>query len=373
MSSITANATAAAVDAERAWDAVHARDAQWDRRFVYAVRTTGIYCRPSCASRRPRREHVTFFPTADDAERAGFRACRRCRPRETHATRGDASVAQAIAYLDAHRGERVTLRVLARAVGLSPYHLQRAFTRVVGISPHAYVQSQRVRAFRQAARTGATVTNAAFDAGYESPSALYAQAAASLGMTPSTYRRGGAGATIIYRIDRVALGHCLVAATERGVAMVALDDTVEALEHALRAEFPAARLVRAASATPRARTHVERWARAVHAAMDASAHDHALRRVPVDVPGTAFQRRVWEALRAVPRGTTVSYRALAEAIGAPRAARAVARACATNPAAVVIPCHRVVRGDGRAGGYRWGVARKERLLANEGARSEPVS
>lgn len=339
--------------AEAAWAAVLARDGAADGAFVYAVATTGVYCRPSCPSRRPRRENVTFFADAAAAERAGFRACARCGPSGA-ADRAGAAVRRAVVYLERHLDERVTLAALARRVGLSPFHLQRTFTRLVGLSPRAFQDARRLERFKVEVRAGAAVAEAGYAAGYGSSRGLHESARAGLGMTPSAYRRGGEGELIRFATAPAPLGRLLVARTARGACAVALGDADAALEAQLRAEFPRATLVR--DPEP-----VAAWL----AALARELAGGAPARVPLDLRGTAFQLRVWRALRAIPRGETRSYAEVAEAVGAPRAARAVARACATNRVAVLVPCHRVVRGGGEAGGYRWGAPRKRALLDAE--------
>jgi AraC family transcriptional regulator of adaptative response/methylated-DNA-[protein]-cysteine methyltransferase len=331
------------------WTAIVTRDAAADARFVFATRTTGIYCRPSCGCRRPKRENVELFGTPREAEANGYRACRRCRPHASDGTPTDRTVAAARAFLDAHPAERVPLARLARAVGASPWHLQRSFSRVVGVSPKEYHDGLRRAGLKAELQKGETVSRAAVAAGYGSPAPVYARAAEALGMTPGRYRRGGSGLTIRYGFADTPLGVLLVAATERGVAAVYLGDTRRPLETALTKEFPAATRVRDDDA-------VRGYAQSVMSTPSS---------VPLDVVGTAFQRRVWDELRKIPAGSTRTYSQVAEAIGLPRAVRAVASACARNPASVVVPCHRVVRRDGAMGGYRWGVERKKKLLAEE--------
>ena len=350
------------------WAAVVARDAAHDGRFVYAVRTTGVYCRPSCPSRRALRANVSFHPTPDAAEAAGYRACRRCHPRAT-VTAAGAAVERARAYLDARPTEAVPLDRLAREAGLSPHHLQRTFTRLVGVSPKRYAAALRAERLKAELRAGATVSRATFEAGYGASSRAYSAADAHLGMAPAAYRRGGRGEQLRYATAASALGRVLVAATARGVCAVTLGDDDAQLEAALAAEYPHA-----------TRERVELAGAAAPDAVDA--HDDALRgwvaavvahlageerrlAVPTDVGGTPFQQRVWQALQEIPYGETRSYTQLAAAVGAPRAVRAVAGACARNRVALVIPCHRVVREGGALGGYRWGVDRKQRLLAQE--------
>jgi AraC family transcriptional regulator, regulatory protein of adaptative response / methylated-DNA-[protein]-cysteine methyltransferase len=353
----TATSTTDRPGAAEAWAAVVGRDRRFDGRFVYAVHSTGVYCRPSCPSRRPLMANVAFFDDAAAAERAGFRACKRCRPRASSAPNGAAAaVRKAAAFIDAHAGERITLAALASETGLSPFHLQRVFRRELGVTPREYQQARRLDRLRVQLRRGETVSRATYDAGFGSPSRVYEQAA-RLGMTPAVYRRGGVGLQIRFAIVPSPLGQLLVATTAKGVCTVSLGGTDAQLERRLRAEFPRAVVDRddegsLAKVAGRVVAHIRG---------DGPAHD-----LPLDVRGTAFQQQVWRALLAIPYGETRSYADVAAAIGQPTATRAVARACATNPVAVVIPCHRVVRSDGGLGGYAGGVERKERLLVVEG-------
>jgi AraC family transcriptional regulator of adaptative response/methylated-DNA-[protein]-cysteine methyltransferase len=339
-------------DADR-WTAVLERDPAADGRFVYAVASTRIYCRPSCPSRRPNRRQVSFFPTPDAAEAKGYRACRRCHPRdqETEAVR---RVREAQRYLDGHLDERVTLDRLGQAVGLSPYHLQRTFKRLTGMSPRSYAGARRMERMKLGLKHGDTVSRATYDAGYSSPSRAYDESSRHLGMTPGSYQRGGLGVHIRFTTVDTALGTVLIAATDRGLCSVTLGASAAALEAGLRREYPAAEL-------GRADTELRAWAGSVVARLAGDEAEH----LPLDVSGTPFQWQVWEALQRIPRGATRSYAEVARDIGRPSAARAVARACASNKLAVVIPCHRVVREDGDEGGYRWGVARKRELLKAE--------
>jgi AraC family transcriptional regulator of adaptative response/methylated-DNA-[protein]-cysteine methyltransferase len=337
------------------WQAVATRDRSRDGEFVFGVRTTVIYCRPSCPARRPRPEHVRFFSSAESAERAGFRPCRRCQPRAAVAPR-DALVASALAWLDAHAEERVTLSTLAAALEVSPGHLQRMFTAVVGVSPRQYAAARRLEATKTRLRQGATVTSALHEAGYGSSSRFYADARSALGMTPTAYKSGGAGLTISYAMGQSPLGRVLVAATARGVCAVSLGADDTALLAALAHEYPRAAIQQDEQA-------VAPW---LHAILAHLRHRSPLPALPLDVQGSPFQRRVWQALQAIPVGQTRSYAEIANAIGNPKAVRAVARACAANPVSLVIPCHRVLRADGALGGYRWGTDRKRALLATEG-------
>jgi AraC family transcriptional regulator of adaptative response/methylated-DNA-[protein]-cysteine methyltransferase len=366
---MTTTALAAGTTVDRAteliparWRAVLERDRRYDGVFVYAVRSTGVYCRPSCPSRRPRRERVIFFSAPDAAERAGFRPCRRCRPENAAAADPRAALVRvACALIDAHPEIPVRPSTLGARLGTSPHRLLRAFRAFLGISPRQYRDARRLERFKAALRHGrrGRVTPALYEAGYGSPSRLYERAHAQLGMTPATYGRGGRGMEIAYTVVPCPLGRLLVAATPRGICRIALGRRAGALARDLRAEFPAA-------AIRRDRGALAAWVAAILRYLDGRGRELDL---PLDVRATAFQRRVWEALRKIPYGSTRSYSAVARALGQPRATRAVARACAANPAALVIPCHRVVRADGGLGGYRWGIARKRALLAAERARA----
>jgi AraC family transcriptional regulator, regulatory protein of adaptative response / methylated-DNA-[protein]-cysteine methyltransferase len=355
------------------WQAVEARDARADGTFVYAVESTGIYCRPSCPSRRPRRSHVAYFPAPADAERAGFRACRRCRPTEPPAADPRAErVRRACALIADHDGERLTLEALAASVGGNPQHLQRTFVEILGISPREYADACRLARLKGALRSEGRVTDAVYEAGFGSSSRVYERAAGALGMTPGAYRRGGEGMAVRYATAPCSLGRVLVAATERGVSAVKLGASDAALVADLKREFPAASVAPADSA-------LGQWLGAIVDYLEAggppsrpnspaaSARQAGGRTLdlPLDVRATAFQWKVWRALRRIPPGHTASYAEIAKRIGQPSAARAVARACATNPVCLVIPCHRVVATGGGLGGYRWGVARKKALLEAE--------
>lgn len=338
------------------WQAVLTRDEELDGVFVYAVRSTGVYCRPSCPSRRPGREQVAFFARPEAAEEAGFRACKRCRPRELSSREEQVALVQQLcAYIEEHLERQLTLAELGEQAHLSPYHLQRVFKGVMGITPRQYAGACRMGQFKARLKEGETVTTALFDAGYSSSSRLYERVPDQLGMTPVTYRKGGAGMHIRYTIVKSPLGRLLVAATEKGICSVCLGDEDESLETALRSEYNAATIQRDDAELSEEVGALLRHLRGQQPDLD----------LPLDVQATAFQWRVWQELRAIPYGSTRSYSEIAQAIGQPQARRAVARACATNPAALVIPCHRVVRGDGAPGGYRWGIERKRRLLAQE--------
>lgn len=339
------------------WQALAARDARFDGVFFYGVRSTGVYCKPSCPSRRPRREVVAFFPACGGAESAGFRACLRCRPRA--AAMPDARVEMILSVcraIEARAGDAPALDELGRLAGVSPHHLQRTFKSVTGITPRQYAAAHRLKLFKSRIKEGGDVTAAMYDAGYGSSSRLYEKAARQLGMTPATYRRGGKDMNINYTIVGSRLGRLLVAATERGICSVQFGERDEELADALRAEYPAAAAVR------RDEAGLGAWVGGLLNHLDGSQPGLDL---PLDVRATAFQLQVWEELRRIPYGETRSYGEVAESIGRPTATRAVARACATNPVALVTPCHRVVRESGEPGGYRWGLERKRELLARE--------
>ncbi|HWJ41190.1 MAG TPA: bifunctional DNA-binding transcriptional regulator/O6-methylguanine-DNA methyltransferase Ada [Candidatus Limnocylindrales bacterium] len=348
-----------------AWESVLQRDASADDRFLYAVTTTGIYCRPSCPSRRPKRDNVAFFSSAAAAEEAGFRACQRCRP--NRAKTPNRAIERAREYIDTHIAdlgeERITLELLGEQSGLSPYHLQRKFKEIVGLTPAQYVRARKSELLKGELKRGETVSRATFGAGYGSSSRVYGDSDKRLGMTPATYRRGGAGAHIEYVTARTSLGILLVGATDRGVCAVTLGNDVKSLEGALELEYPAA-----------TRTHVSHpssslraWVADIIEVVDS---DRVRLDIPFDIQASAFQWKVWRELQKIPFGETRSYGEIANAIGAPKAVRAVASACANNRAAVIIPCHRVVRQNGELGGYRWGLERKQRLIEKERAMSE---
>lgn len=329
-----------------------ARDARQDGRFVFAVRTTGIYCRPSCPSRRPRRDSVEFFGSTQEAEGAGYRACLRCKPTQISE---QAQYVQRIRQMLDAAEETITLAQLSKAVGLSPFHLQRLFKRATGLSPREYQAARRVQKVKTELRKGEDVTTALYDAGYSSSSRLYENAHQQFGMTPGAYRRGGAGMTIVFTIAASSLGQMLVAATARGLCAVRFGETAAELEEGLKKEFSAAELRRD---DHRLRPYLQPLLanlRGENTTVD----------LPLDLRATAFQKKVWASLRKIPSGQTRTYSEIAREIGAPSAVRAVARACATNPVAVAIPCHRVIRSDGNLAGFRWGLDRKQKLLKKE--------
>jgi AraC family transcriptional regulator of adaptative response/methylated-DNA-[protein]-cysteine methyltransferase len=344
------------VTEDAAWDAVLRRDRDFDGRVFFAVTSTGIYCRPSCPARRPRRERVRFFGAPGDAEAAGFRACKRCEP----VARSISLSERVRAILEQHVEEGITLAELSDLAGASAHHLQRIFKRDLGVSPKDYLAARRTERLKQRLREGHDVTTATYDAGYGSSSRLYSQSNDRLGMTPATYRRGGLGMEIRFTIIDTSLGKLLVGVTERGVCAVALGESQKALAASLREEYPQASI---------ARSEQPALAQAVASIVDQIEGGAPAIELPVDVQATAFQLRVWDALRKIPYGETRTYREIAATIGRPKAVRAVANACANNRVALVIPCHRVIREDGELGGYRWGIGRKEALLALEKKRT----
>lgn len=337
------------------WNAVRRRDRAADGTFVYSVRTTGVYCRPSCAARLPRRENVAFHETCAAAERAGFRPCKRCRPSEpARADRQAAAVAAACRLIE-EAEEVPSLDTLAQAADMSRFHFHRVFKAVTGVTPKAYAETHRGNRVRAELAARDTVTQAIYGAGFNSGSRFYAASSGLLGMTPTEFRAGGSGNVIRFAVGECSLGAILVAATDKGVCAIEFDDDPERLVRNLQDRFPNARLVGGDEA-------FEQLVAKVVGFVDAPARGLDL---PLDIRGTAFQRRVWDAIRDIPAGSTASYAEIARRIGTPKAVRSVAQACASNAIAVAIPCHRVVRTDGSVSGYRWGVARKRALLARE--------
>lgn len=345
---------------ESYWQAVLERDQSRDGTFFYGVRSTGIYCRPSCPSRRPGRDQVVFFQQPAQAEQAGFRPCRRCRPLEAANYQAEL-VQQACRYIEDNitRPEGPpTLAELGQQVGLSPFHLQRLFKRVTGVSPRQYAEAYRLGQLKTRLKDQESVTGALYSAGYGSSSRLYERASESMGMTPASYRRGGPGTAIHYTVVDCSLGRLLVAATGKGVCAVRLGDDDAKLRAELAHEYPAAELYQDESSA------LNEWVEEILSYLTGQQPRLDL---PLDIQATAFQRQVWEALRTIPYGSTRSYGEVAAALGQPKAVRAVAHACAVNPVALVIPCHRVVRQDGNLAGYRWGLDRKRALLDKERA------
>lgn len=340
-------------DDER-WQAVVSKDDRFDGAFYTCVHTTGIYCRPTCPTPPPKRTNVSFAPTIAAAEAQGFRPCKRCQPEKPLAPHKELA-ARVSRHIEDHLDGDLSLTAIGKALGVSPAHLQRSFKRVMGVSPREYTAALRQQHFKAELQNGENVVSATYAAGYGSASRPYTDDA--LGMTPAQYKRGGAGMQIAHAVVPCALGNLLVAATERGVCVVRLGDDPVELSATLRREFPAAELCRDTAS-------LSRWVGPILAYLDGQPQPLDL---PVDVQATAFQRRVWQALKQIPYGTTRSYSEVAAMIGQPTAARAVATACASNPVALVIPCHRVVRESGELGGYRWGIERKQKLLAMEGS------
>ena len=331
------------------------RDRSLDGAFVFGVSSTGVFCRPSCPSRRARRENVRFFDDATTAERGGYRACLRCRPKAADGNPQSAMVRAICRYIEQNIEDRLTLGLLAKEFRRSPFHLQRTFKSVLGVTPKAYIDACRLRQVKQNLQAGQDVTTALYAAGYGSSSRLYERTGSQLGMTPEKYRRGAVAVVVRFTIAASPIGRMLIAATDKGICSIQFANSDEQLQQGLMREFPfAVRKRDDAALAP--------WKRDLaHLIQGQDAHPS----LPLDIRATSFQRRVWEALQRIPRGETRSYSAVAKKIGMPTATRAVARACATNPVAIAIPCHRVVRQDGEMGGYRWGIERKERLLAME--------
>jgi len=343
--------------ADETWEAVRRRDSSYDGVFFVAVKTTGVYCRPSCKSRPPKRENVSFFPSAEAAERAGFRACKRCRPDRLGEPDPQVEAVKRACETIASAEEALSLDDLAKTAGMSPFHFHRVFKKVAGVTPKAYAAQMRARRAAESLRTAGTVTEAIYDAGFNSSSRFYETATARLGMTPSAVRRGGMGETIRFAVGEASLGAVLVAATDKGVCCIMLGDDPDRLLRELQDRFPRAKLIGGDA-------DFEQTVAAVVGLVEAPASHFDL---PLDIRGTAFQQQVWQALRAIPPGKTATYTEIARAIGQPKAVRAVAGACAANPLAVAIPCHRVVRTDGDLSGYRWGVERKRKLIDMEAA------
>jgi AraC family transcriptional regulator of adaptative response/methylated-DNA-[protein]-cysteine methyltransferase len=341
--------------ADRFWRATVARDARADGSFVLAVLSTHIYCRPSCPARRPLRRNVTFFRTREEAEKQGYRACLRCRPDEVAAP--VVLVQRAAAQLVESNEETIRLGALAKSLGTTQATLRRAFLHVTGLKPRELAEALRLKKFKAMLRSGKNITDALYETGYGSSSRVYERSNAQLGMTPATYQKGGKGMKIGYTIAKSPLGKVLVGATERGISAVYLGEAESAMVAELRQEYPQAEIAPA-------KEPFDRWVREIVARTEGKQPRIEL---PLDLQATAFQRKVWQELQRIPRGRTRTYSQVARSLGKPRAVRAVARACATNPVSVVVPCHRVIREDGTLAGYRWGLPRKEQLLEQERA------
>jgi AraC family transcriptional regulator of adaptative response/methylated-DNA-[protein]-cysteine methyltransferase len=341
--------------AARFWRATMSRDARADGTFVLAVRSTHIYCRPSCPARRPLRRNVVFFRTREEAEKQGFRPCLRCKPNQIAGP--IALVERATKQLAESGEDNVRFGAMATSLGTTPATLRRAFLQVTGLRPRELAEALRLARFKKMLRAGKNITDALYETGYGSSSRVYERSNAQLGMTPATYRKGGTGMKIGYSIAKTVLGKVLVAATDRGVSAVYLGDSEAKLVQELRDEYPRAELAPADDS-------FERWVKEIVQRVDGKPPRVEL---PLDLQATAFQRRVWQELQRIPAGTTRTYSQVARALGNPKAVRAVARACATNPVSIVVPCHRVIREDGTLAGYRWGLSRKEQRLAQERA------
>ena len=352
-------------ESEILWNAVETRDASKDGTFVYGVVTTGVYCKPSCASRRALRENVRFYATAADAERDGLRACKRCKPNVAARSDAiDARIRKACGLISAHADQALPLKQIAAAVGMSPFHFQRTFKAGVGLTPKEFHEAERVKKLKSGLKSGSSVTEAIYDAGFGSSSRVYERADTRLGMTPLQDREGGRGLSISHATAKTPLGLLMIGATDRGICFLQFGESEKALEKQLVAEYPAAThapMPKAQAAT------FDAWMRALGDYLDG--HRASLD-LPLDVRGTAFQMRVWRYLQSIPYGEVQSYGEVARGIGQPKAVRAVASACAHNTIALAIPCHRVIRGNGELGGYRWGLARKRTLIDRErGTRS----
>lgn len=345
---------------KKLWDAIRQRDKSFDGQFVFGVQTTGVYCRPGCPSRTPQRENVILYPNCQAAEEAGYRACLRCRPKR----REPDEVAILCKYIRDHLDEPLPLSRLSEVSGLSPFHLQRKFKAALGITPRQFAEQERLSLLKTEMRKGHSVTEAIYTAGFGSSSRVYERTGAHLGMTPKTYQKGGHAETIYWATQPTQMGLVLVAATGKGICFIELGDSEKELSANLRAEFPGAEIVADAGGLKAHLEQLSGWLTGSHSRLD----------LPLDVRATAFQRRVWEYLQKIPYGETRTYTEVARDLGAPNAVRAVARACATNPVAIAIPCHRVVRQDGHLAGYRWGLGIKEALLSMESAgKSEQVA
>jgi AraC family transcriptional regulator of adaptative response/methylated-DNA-[protein]-cysteine methyltransferase len=345
------------------WRAVVERDETKDGLFVFAVHSTGIYCKPSCPARHPSLQQVVFFSQPEEAESSGFRACKRCHPREARPFTRAELIQRTCRYIEANLDEKLSLETLSHRAGLSPFHFQRTFKRVLGISPRQYVEARRLEKVKRSLTNGETVTNSLYNAGFTSKSRLY-EKNTQLGVSPGIFRRGGEGLSILYTIVDSRIGRVLLAATERGACAVCMGASDEAVEAALKEDYYAASLHRDDEG-------MKKWAEALLSYFDGHEFPQDL---PLDVQATAFQWKVWKEIQSIPYGQTATYSKIAKSLGTPRATRAVARACATNPVAIVIPCHRVIGKDGSLRGYAWGVKRKKTLLSLENkVQSDPTT
>jgi AraC family transcriptional regulator of adaptative response/methylated-DNA-[protein]-cysteine methyltransferase len=344
---------------QKRWQAVVSRDAGQNGKFWYGVITTGVYCRPSCAARRAKPQNVRFFDSIEAAKQSGLRACKRCRPDEAAAGGSLETLLRLCRFIETHAQQAHTLTILAARSGLSQFQVHRLFKAFLQLTPKEYIEQVRLRAFKRSLRSSANVTDAIYEAGFESSSAVYGRMDAHLGMTPRDYRAGGAGVSLSFAFGRTHLGLVLIGASDRGVCYVQFGESERQLLEQLHEEYPRAS-VSPSSAT--AGAEFSAWMKALNARIEGA---RAAKALPLDVQGTAFQKRVWDFLQSIPRGSVASYQEVAEAIGSPRAHRAVANACANNKIGVLVPCHRVIRGDGSLGGYRWGLARKRALLDAE--------
>jgi AraC family transcriptional regulator of adaptative response/methylated-DNA-[protein]-cysteine methyltransferase len=347
---------------DQCWEAVQKRDAQLDGRFFFGVATTGVYCRPSCPARRPLRKNVRFYETPSDAERDGLRACLRCRPLATGgADPNTERIRELCRYIEAQSDTALPLRDLAKRAGLSPFYLQRSFKAIVGLSPKQYQEAARLKRFKKGLKNSKDVTEAVYDAGFGSSSRAYERADTRLGMTPNQYRQGGRNVTITYATIKSPVGLMMIGATDRGLCFVQFGETADGLLAVLSKEYAAAQVLPMRKPYP---LEFQQWVDALNRHLSGMQPDLDL---PLDIRATAFQMRVWNYLQSIPYGEVQSYGEVAAGIGQPSATRAVARACATNRVALVIPCHRVIRGTGELGGYRWGLTRKRALIDRERA------
>jgi AraC family transcriptional regulator of adaptative response/methylated-DNA-[protein]-cysteine methyltransferase len=359
MNKLAKSAQAITTQSDPRWQLVQARDVKADGAFYYSVSTTGVYCKPSCVARAARPEHVDFYDSCEAAELAGFRACKRCKPGEPNLAERHAKVVADICHLIQTSEQSINLETLARKAGLSTYHFHRVFKAITGVTPKAYFAAHQANKVRSELTKNSTITEAIFEAGYNANSRFYEKSTQMLGMTPSNYRAGGMNTTIKFAIGECILGAILVASSERGVCAIFLADDPEKLIQDLQDTFPRAQLIGADHNYEMLIAKVVGYIEAPSIGQDFIKH------LPLDIRGTAFQQRVWQALREIPLGKTLSYTDIAQLIGSPKAVRAVAGACAANTIALAIPCHRVVRNDGALSGYRWGVERKRVLIDTE--------